>query len=125
MKTKKHCTATGAFRYDHPFNTIPLKDWVQAVHRHMACTRQHLSNPERSAMTTCVCLFQNLTFDVEPLLTLSMKRGQRTTPSGWKTSPGPTATGSPMSLSATNDAINVPPPSTLIFPKMRKRRIVP
>ena len=31
MKTKKHCTATGAFRYDHPFNTIPLKDWVQAV----------------------------------------------------------------------------------------------
>lgn len=71
METKS-CTANGAFKYDSPFNTIPLKDWVQVVNAHMACAYNWKSIPLQPGSfgfdNMCMSigrLFQNLTFDVE------------------------------------------------------------
>lgn len=67
-----HCTANGVFKYDHPFNTIPLSDWVQAVNNHMSCTygwKPSALQPGAFGYDNmCMSigrLFQNLTFDVE------------------------------------------------------------
>ncbi len=68
----KHCTANGVFKYDHPFNTIPLKDWVQSVNNHMSCVYNWKVIPLQPGAfgfdNMCMSigrLFQNLTFDVE------------------------------------------------------------
>ena len=67
-----HCTANGVFKYDHPFNTIPLSDWVQAVNNHMSCTYGWKTSALQPGAfgydNMCMSigrLFQNLTFDVE------------------------------------------------------------
>lgn len=77
METKNgpgraRCTANGVFKYDHPFNTIPLRDWVQAVNNHMSCTygwKPSALQPGAFGYDNmCMSigrLFQNLTFDVE------------------------------------------------------------
>lgn len=67
-----YCTANGVFKYDHPFNTIPLSDWVQTVNNHMSYTYGwKASSLQPGAFgydNMCMSigrLFQNLTFDVE------------------------------------------------------------
>ena len=66
------CTANGVFRYDHPFNTIPLSDWVQKVNNHISSTYGWKASPLQPGVfgydNMCMSigrLFQNLTFDVE------------------------------------------------------------
>lgn len=66
------CTANGVFRYDHPFNTIPLSDWVQKVNAHMSYIYGWKGSPLQPGAfgydNMCMSigrLFQNLTFDVE------------------------------------------------------------
>jgi uracil-DNA glycosylase len=57
------CTANGVFKYDHPFNTVPLNNWVHIVYG--------LKVPKPGTFgydNICMAvgrLFQNLTFDVE------------------------------------------------------------
>jgi len=67
-----YCTANGVFKYDHPFNTIPLNDWVQTVNTHMSSIYGwKTSSLQPGAFgydNMCMSigrLFQNLTFDIE------------------------------------------------------------
>jgi uracil-DNA glycosylase len=67
-KRTASCTANGVFKYDHPFNTIPLSDWVQAITCVNGWKALSLQPGAFSYDNMCMSigrLFQKLTFDVE------------------------------------------------------------
>lgn len=67
----KDCTANGVFKYDHPFNTVPLHYWVQAVNNQMSYIYYWENNLKSGTFgfdNMCMSigrLFQNFTFDIE------------------------------------------------------------